>query len=488
MAKKKKVVKNPLRRRAKTSRPARAAAATPKPKPQTPEQKRGGQFAHHLKVLAAIHKNHGGKPFNKRMLADWLRDEFDRELDDWSAWYAATAAAQGASSAAPPAGLETIQEASRDRNAERAIKSLKKIGLEIERTDESGKPYKKTKKTKPPRGKKSKPKKSADGTSSNKVWWKYDPAGPVSTDLQRLFTDFKLTGYELEGIMCCTALLENFYGLPMEERVRKVFERIKSHVPAKLLREAAEQGIVWRYLFRRPGKYEAQKKLLQEWNDATILRQQCTITYAPADVCWLHYLTPDALPTLEPRRIAAFGTLFIPEEDSIYLVGCEADRRNPGKWRRPILYKFDRVIDLRMEDDPNPSIADMPSHRRVDALEGMPSRLDLEKLFADSAGVFFHYGKTHTLVVRVHDPAQIALCLERPFHRRQRVEVGPGRDEITLTVDSCFLDEVIPRLLAMKGGFTVEQPQDLAVAIRDTANDVASRHGHAAADASGKPR
>jgi len=245
---------------------------------------------------------------------------------------------------------------------------------------------------------------------------------------------------------------------------------------------------VWRYLFRRPAKYEAQKKLLQEWNDATILRKQCTMRYAKADVCWLHHLNPGAQPAPEPRRIAAFGTLFIPEEDSIYLVGCEADQRNPGKWRRPILYKFDRVIDLHMEDDENPQLADMPSHRRIDSHEGMPSRLDLEKLFADSAGAFFHYGKTHTLVVRVHDPAQIALCLERPFHRRQRVDASPSWDEITLTVDGCFLDEVIPRLLTMKGGFTVEQPPELAGAIRDLGNDLAARHSPATATVPGKPR
>jgi len=457
-----------------------------KRQPSTPEHRRGGRFARTMEVLAVIHRNHGGKPFNKKMIAEWLRDDLDRDLDDLAAWYEASAATQGVASAAPP-GLETIQEASRDRNAERAITGLKKIGIVITRTDENGLPYRKKRKK---AADKKKPKKKKDpkkpGGATNKVWWTYDPTGPVSADLQRMFSDFKLTGFELEGIMGCTALLESFYGLPMEERVRRVFQRITSHVPPRLMREAAEQAVVWRYLFRRPAKYEARKKLLQEWNDATILRKQCTIRYAKADVCWLHHLDPGAQPVPEPRRIASFGTLFIPEEDSIYLVGCEADQRNPGKWRRPILYKFDRVIDLRMEDDENPQLADMPSHRRIDSHDGMPSRLDLEKLFADSAGAFFHYGKTHTLVVRIHDPTQIALCLERPFHRRQRVDVSPGRDEITLTVDNCFLDEVIPRLLTMKGGFTVEQPPELAHTIRDMAQDIASRHSPATA--TDKPR
>jgi hypothetical protein len=479
-----------LKTRVETQLDGRLKDRSPKRRRHTPEDKRGGQFARHMEVLAVIHRNHGGKPFNKKMIAEWLRDDLDRDLDDLSAWYEASAAAQGVASAAPP-GLETIQEASRNRNAERAIKSLQKIGMLITRTDEDGKPHRKKRvkaadKKKPKKAKKKDAKKP--GGAVPKVWWTYDPTGRVSTDLQRLFTDFKLTGFELEGIMGCTGLLENLYGLPMEERVRRVFKRITSHVPPRLMREAAEQGVVWRYLFRRPAKYEAQKKLLQEWNDATILRRPCTMRYAKADVCWLYHLDPSAQPAPEPRRIAAFGTLFIPEEDSIYLVGCEADQRNPGKWRRPILYKFDRVIDLRMEDDENPQLADMPSHRRIDSHEGMPSRLDLEKLFADSAGAFFHYGKTHTLVVRVHDPAQIALCLERPFHRRQRVDVSPSRNEIKLTVDGCFLDEVIPRLLTMKGGFTVEQPPELAGAIRDLAHDIASRHSPTTATVPGKPR
>jgi hypothetical protein len=475
MAKKQKLVRNPLRRRAKPGGPTAKRDASPKRKRQTAEAKRGGQFVRHLKALSAIHKNHDGKPFNKRMLADWLRDEFDRDLDELSALFAARAAAAGAPSTPVPTGLAAIQEASRDRNAERAIKSLKKFGLEIDRTDEFGKPYKKKKKA--AGAKKSKSKKPAAGASSVKVWWTYDPTGPVAKDLQRLFTDFKLTGYELEGIMGCNALLDGCYGLPMVPRVRKAFERITAAVPPKLLREAGEQAVVWRYVFRRPSKYEPKKHLLQSWNDATILRKQCTIKYLSADVVWKHYLTPDAVPDPTPRRIAAFGTVFILEEDSVYLVGCEPDKTHPDKWQKPVLYKFDRVIDLTMEDEDNPLIVDIPSHPRIKAVDGMPTRLDLEKLFADSAGAFFRYGKTHSLEVRIHDPAQIALCLERPFHPEQDWAIGPGPNEVTFTVESCFLDEVLPRLLVMKDGFTVVRPADLAARIHDLTGDVAARHG-----------
>lgn len=476
MAKKKKQVTNRLRGHKKPRQQVQPRANAKKKKRNTPEQQRGGQFTRHLTALLAIRKNNqDGKPFNKRMLADWLRDEFDRDLDDLSAWYAAAAAARGDATAATPAGLASIQEASRDRNAERAIKSLQRLGLEIKRTDEFGKPYKKKPKTRS--GKKSTSKKTTGDASSIKVWWTYDSKGPVSTNLERLFTNFKLTGYELEGIMGCNALLENFYGLPMQEKVVKTFGRITSHVPPRLFREAADQGAVWRFMFRRPGKYEPKKKLLREWNDATILRKQCTMTYAPADVAWIHYLTPDALPAQPPRRIAAYGTIFHAEEDSIYLVAAEPDTRDPQKWQRPVLYKFDRVIDLRMEDDDNPILEDIPSHARIKTKgKGIASRLDLEALFTDSIGAFFNYRKTQTVVVRIHSPTHITRCLERPFHRRQHVEIGPGKNEITLTIDSCFLKEVLPRLLAMEDGFTVEQPQELAQAIHDMANEMASRH------------
>jgi hypothetical protein len=477
MAKKKKPGLNPLRRRAKADGPAAKRGGSPKRKRQTPEAKRGGQFVRHLKVLSAIHKNHDGKPFNKRMLADWLRDEFDRDLDDLSAFFVARAAATGATSTPMPTGLAAIQEASRDRNAERAIKSLKKFGLEIKRTDEFGRTYKKKKKAKVSKAKRSKAKKPAAGTSSVKVWWTYDPTGPVAKDLQRLFTDFKLTGYELEGIMGCKSLLEGCYGLPMERRVRKVFNRITAAVPPSLLREAAEQAKVWRYVFRRPAKYESRKHLLQTLNDATILRKQCTIKYLPGNTVWKHYLTSDAVRDPVPRRIAVFGTVFRLDEDSIFLIGCEPDKAHPGKWQKPVPYKFDRVVDLTMEDDDNPLIVDIPSHPRIKAVDGMPTRLDLEKLFADSAGAFFRYDKTHSLEVRIHDPEQIALCLERPFHPQQKVIIGPGDDAITLTVESCFLDEVLPRLLAMKNGFRVVQPVALAMDIHSLAGDVAARHG-----------
>jgi len=451
----------------------------------TSEGARGGQFIRHLRTLTAIEQNHKGKPFSKKMVAEWLRDDFDHDMDDLSEWFAAKATQAGTSVTTPPS-LDTIKEASRDRNAERAIKSLLKLGIQFTQTDEFGNPQRRPNPKPRPKTKRPAKGKAPAAAASPKVWWTYNPDGPVSVELRRLFTDFKITGYQLEGILGCNDLLKNLYGLPMEAQVREMFKRLTAHVPPKLMREATAQADAWRSLFRRPGKYEPLKTQLRAWTDATILRQQCTMTYAKAADAWRKYVAPDTLPRLSPRRLAAFGTVLIPEEDSIYLIGCEADRRTPGKWQPPVLYKLDRVFDLRMEDDPNPEFTDLPSHRRVGALAGNPSRLDLERLFADSFGSFFHYGETHAVELLLHDPEQITLCLERPLHRRQLVALGPGPDEVTVTVDRCFLDELVPRLLAMKAGFTVAHPPELADSIHAISTGIASRHAAVPSPTSGE--
>ena len=181
--------------------------------------------------------------------------------------------------------------------------------------------------------------------------------------------------------------------------------------------------------------------------------------------------------------MAALGTIFSPEEDSIFLVGCEADRKDPDKWQRPILYKLDRVEAVEMLDIPNPSLTDVRSHTRVASLpnRGVVDRLDLERLFTDSAGAFFHYGTMITLVVRVHDPYKMALCVESPFHRTQNVVAGPAPGEITITVEQCFKQEMISRLLRLEDGFTVVEPPELVKEIHRLASGIASRHTPAAA-------
>ena len=117
----------------------------------TPENKRGGYFSRLMKAFFAVNRNYDlapGKsvslPFSKKDIADWLLDDFDRDMDDTAAWYDALALSTGASPAAVmPAALRTLKDASKLRNAERAITSLVKAGFLFTRTDAHGKPLRK---------------------------------------------------------------------------------------------------------------------------------------------------------------------------------------------------------------------------------------------------------------------------------------------------------------------------------------------------------
>jgi len=57
-----------------------------------------------MKAFFAVNRNYDpapGKavslPFSKKDMADWLIDDFDRDMDDTAAWYDALALATGAS-------------------------------------------------------------------------------------------------------------------------------------------------------------------------------------------------------------------------------------------------------------------------------------------------------------------------------------------------------------------------------------------------------
>lgn len=476
---KKTPTKSAARRTATATRPS----SRRRKRRNTRENQRGGYFSHLLKAFFAVQRNYRpapGKtvslPFSKKDMAEWLKDDFDRDMDETAAWYEAARQAHGSSSAvAVPAAFRTAKEASKLRSAGRAITTLINAGFLFQRTDADGNPFrKKPKKRVTKSAKKSSAKKSDRDVSTEKAYWTYDPDGPLSRELVSLLSDFKLTGYELEGIVGCTALLSELYGVPWTTAVKKLFGRITKSTSTKLYKEMLDQQNVWRYLFRRPGKYESRKHFLQAWNDAAILRVQCLMTYATPR----NHEAPDGSDLPTTRTVAAFGTIFSPEEDSIFLVGCEPDATRPGKWKRPVLYKLDRVVDLQILDVLNPAINEVRSHSRVAPLDkdGAVSRLDLERLFLDSAGTFFHYGETIRLVFHVHDAYHIAHCIELPFHKAQKVTAGPASGEITITIDQCFKKEMIPRLLRMGSGFTVVEPADLVAEIRKIARRIASRH------------
>jgi len=445
-------------RRSATSTPPRTPAA----RRNTAESERGGQFVRCWKGFVAIRRNHGGKPFNKKMLAEWLTDDFDRDMDDLAEFYKARATAFSA--AAMPQALQTIQEESRQRNAERLIVSLESIGFVFTRCDKNGnKP-----RTAASRSTKStSTRRARTGSGSPRVWWKYDPSKcPVSKQLEAMMANFNLTPFELEGIFGCQALLRQFYDLKMGAGAKRVFDRIISSAPKKLVEEARAQENVWCFLLRRRAKYDSKQLFLQRWNDATILRTRCLIKYRASGE--------------EPRirEVASLGTVFMPGEDSLYLIGCEMDTAAPETWKRPVQYKLDRVLDITSTDNPNPRLRDMHSHERI-ASRGRHDEavlLDLEKLYADSIGAFFHYGETIRLVVRIHHPQIVDLCLERPFHPMQTWVHGPARDDITITVERCFRQEVVPKLLGFKHGFTVLHPPEVIEDIRTAATDILRNH------------
>ena len=129
------------------------AAAKPKParrrkQRNTPESQRGGYFSRLMRAFVAVNRNFErapgksvSKPFSKKDMAEWLQDDFDRDMDETAAWYEALSQATGtASPLALPAALRSVKEASKLRSAERAINSLIKAGFLFERTDAHGNP------------------------------------------------------------------------------------------------------------------------------------------------------------------------------------------------------------------------------------------------------------------------------------------------------------------------------------------------------------
>ena len=454
--------KNPAVPVLATSAPTAASADAPAASRNTAESDRGGQFLRCWEGYVAIRRNHDGKPFNKKMLAEWLTDDFDRDMDDLAHFYQARE--QAFTKAAMPQALRTIQEESRQRNAERLVVSLESIGFVIPRCDKNGnKPTTAASKS----TNRPSPSSARTGRASQRVWWKYDPSKcPVSQKLEKMMTKFNITPFELEGIFGCQALLKQFYDLQIGAGAKRVFDQIIASAPKRLVEEARAQENVWCFLFRRRAKYDSKKLFLQQWNDATILRTRCLINYC----------APGEKPRI--REVASLGTVFMPGEDSLYLIGCEMDTAVPETWKRPIQYKLDRVLDINSTDNPNPRLRDMPSHERITSRGRHEDTdlLDLEKLYADSIGAFFHYGETIRLVVRIHHPPIVNLCLERPFHPSQTWEHGPARDEITITVEKCFRQEVVPKLLGFGQGFTVLHPPEVIQDIRTAATEILRNH------------
>ena len=159
----------------------------------------------------------------------------------------------------------------------------------------------------------------------------------------------------------------------------------------------------------------------------------------------IEYETPGKKPAA--RTLAALGTRFDREEDAVYLIGAEP--APDGTWRRPVPWKLDRVrrlLPLPSERNPDPSA--YPSHRLLGETPGEAaavSRLDVERLFADSVGGFYETD-------------------------------ADGGPRLRLVVDRCYEEEMVNRLLRLGDAFTVVAPPSLVTRLLEKIRGIERRH------------
>jgi hypothetical protein len=242
-------------------------------------------------------------------------------------------------------------------------------------------------------------------------------------------------------------------------------------LPKAIHEEAMDLARSWRYSLGNASKYASptKKESLGVWYEATIRRRQVMI---------LHQ-TPGKAPRM--RRLAALGTTFDREENAVYLLGSEEDEKNPGTWKCPVQWKFDRVSTVKALHVPNPPLAAMWKHPRVRRAAGPgPERLDISHLYSDSVGSYFRYDQpTIRLELLVHAPHWIAWCIEKPFHPKQRHSHetdAAGRTQLRIVVDRCNEEEVLSRVLRLGGDFTIVSPPSLITKLKATAAAISGRH------------
>jgi predicted DNA-binding transcriptional regulator YafY len=397
----------------------------------TSQENRGGWFFDKMRYWQILHEDAGRTVFTKTMLAERFH-----AWDD----------------------LRIIGEAEK-KAALRAVEALKNFGVPIFDCDKLGTPLDDDQRE--------------DRQTLNPFaqrFWKYDPTGHWASQLDRLADEHQILGCELVGFLACEKLLADLRGLPAQQGVQTIVNRMRRLIPEALYAEAVEQSRTWFYGLTTPTKYASRKKMLARWHEAAIRRHQVLI----------HYRTPGTEP--RGRRVAALGARFDREEDSVYLLGAERQAGDPHRWGHPVQWKLDRVTDIRPLGEPNPPPTIFKPHRNVLFTKpgAASQRLDLQRLYSDSASCYLRYGTpTIRLVVVVTDPQWIAWCRERPFHPLQQITLEPvtgGFNQLRLTIDRCHEDEVFYRLLRLGAAFTVIEPQSLRVRIANEAAAIAERH------------
>lgn len=304
--------------------------------------------------------------------------------------------------------------------------------------------------------------------------WRYNPNGSWARELDTLLDQYRIQGYELVGILALQQLLATMDGSPQHEATQQLIEKLKAHVPDAIYQDAEEKARAWRYSVANIRKYstERAKQALAVWHRATIDQTQVIIKYRKPGK------------PVRQHRISAMGTLFDGEENSIYLLGGEAVQKDgelTGKWKPPVQWKLDRVLEVRQLPDENPAIADILPHDLVRAAPGEgPERLDISRLYSASAGAFLRYGEPMIrLELLVHAPGWIAWCLEKPFHPNQSHDLEEdenGRPQLRLVIGRCHEQEMCSRLLRLGGDVTVVSPQSMIDKIKAAAKKIGHRH------------
>ena len=443
--------------------PARPAAAPPAPAPvnawneSVPEDERGVRFFAKHRLWRIFHDDRGQTIFTKAN----LEPLFYEDHAEWEERFK-----RGLESAISPTDKAAIrkqrtrEKEARRRDIERTVVALQQIHVPIEDVDARGRIV----------DRENRPQKDKAKQYTERAW-RYDPHGVWARRLDELLDTYGIQVYDLIGIMACRTLLTDLHGLPELEGARGLVDKMTALLPKEIREQAIELSRAWRYSLGDTSKYAspAKKEALGRWHNATILRQQVEIEH-----------TSPGKP-MRVRRLAALGTTFDREENAVYLLGSEEDPENPGNWRWPVQWKFDRVSAVKPVHLKNPPLSAVCKHPRVRPARGPgPARLDISHLYSDSVGSFFRYGEpTIRLELLVHAPHWIAWCLEKPFHPNQRPshETGTdGKPQLRLMVDRCDEEEVASRLLRLGGDFTVVSPPSLIKKLKATAAAIAKRH------------
>lgn len=421
------------------------------------EDERGVRFFDKHRIWRIFHDDGGKTIFTKAKLEKvFYEDHAERKkyFED-----------EARKAASPEAKRQVYKDRDNEKLARRqhitrTVVSLQEIGVPIDDVDERGRRV----------SREDRPQKQKD-TKFAERGWQYNPNGVWARRLDDLLNTYGFQGYELVGIMACRSLLADLEGLPQLEGVRTLVDKMTGLLPKEIREEAIELARSWRYSLGDTSKYAtpSKKEALGRWYDATIRRQQVEILHQSAGK--------------EPRvrRLAALGTTFDREENAVYLLGSEEDTENPGKWKWPVQWKFDRVSAVKALGIANPPLAAIWNHPRVRRAAGPgPERLDISHLYSDSVGSFFRYGQpTIRLELLVHAPHWIAWCIEKPFHPKQRVTHetdAAGNPQLRIVVDRCDEEEILSRILRLRDDFTIVSPPSLIKKLKATAATIAGRH------------